>query len=452
MRSDRVLRRTGRGAGGIARIGLTLALVLAGGASARAEQPPAESAAVEPAPGETAPVEPAPVEPEPTKPAAVEPAPAKPSLEESARARPFRDSPLAVEVHGFVSQGFILSSGNNYLGNSKRGSFEFNEVGINFTKGLHDRLRVGVQFFARDLGAVGNYAPKVDWLYLDYRFADWLGLRAGRLKAPFGLYNEVNDIDSARVPVLLPQSVYPILNRDILLAQTGGELYGYLRMPPAGALEYRLYGGTLFIDPPVAQPPLSLKSFQVPYVFGGRLMWETPLDGLRLGGSVQQLRFDTAYTLPGMPPMPPSEITIGIPFVLWLGSFEYAAHDLLVAAEYGRWKADVETTIGPASKVDTVVNERYYVMAAYRVSPWFYPGVYYSRLVENVDKPMHRDNYQNDLALTFRFDLTTHWLLKLEGHYMNGTLDLAPALNDGTAKNVLKRDWGVFFAKTTAYF
>jgi hypothetical protein len=359
---------------------------------------------------------------------------------------------LGVDIHGFASQGFILSSGNNYLAESKRGSFEFNEVGVNFSKALGDRLRIGLQFFSRDLGAVGNYVPRVDWFNLDYRFSDWLGIRAGRLKAPFGLYNEVNDIDSARVPVLLPQSVYPILNRDILLAQTGGELYGYVRLNPVGALEYRLYGGTLFIDPPVAQPPLTLKKFDVPYVVGGRLMWEAPIEGLRMGGSVQALRFDTTYTLPAMPPMPPAELSIGIPFLLWLGSFEYAAHDLVLAAEYGRWRADLETTIGPVTKTETVVNERYYVMAAYRVSPWFFPGVYYSHLVDNLDKPTTRDNFQDDLALTFRFDLTEHWLVKLEGHYMHGTLDLAPALNDGRPKNQLQKDWGVLFLKTTAHF
>ena len=150
--------------------------------------------------------------------------------------------------------------------------------------------------------------------------------------------------------------------------------------------------------------------------------------------------------------MPPPEVGIGILFVLWLGSVEYAAHDFLFAAEYGRWKADVETTIGTVSKTETVVNERYYVMGAYRVSPWFYPGVYYSHLVENVDKLLSRDNFQDDFAMTFRFDLTAHWLIKLEGHYMHGTLDVAPELNGGTPKKLLQKDWGVFFLKTTAYF
>ncbi|MET0595587.1 MAG: hypothetical protein ABW133_23010, partial [Polyangiaceae bacterium] len=324
--------------------------------------------------------------------------------------------------------------------------------GINFSKALTDRLRVGLQLFARDLGAVGNYVPRLDWFNLDYRFADWLGIRAGRLKTPFGLYNEVNDVDSARVPVLLPQSVYPILNRDILLAQTGVEVYGYLPIRPAGAFEYRLYGGTLYLDPPVAKPPLALKNFQIPYVVGGRVMWEAPLEGLRLGGSLQALRFDTTYTLPAAPPAPPAEVKSGIPFLLWLGSFEYAAHDFLFAAEYGRWKADVELTLAGMTQSETVVNERYYVMGAYRVAPWFFPGVYYSHLVENVDKPMTRDNFQDDLALTLRFDLTSNWLLKLEGHYMHGTLDLSSDLNGGTPKNQLERDWAAFFAKTTAYF
>ena len=119
-----------------------------------------------------------------------------------------------VEIHGFVSQGFIASSGSNYLADSKQGSFEFSEVGINFSKQLTDRMRVGMQLFTHDLGPLGNYRTRFDWFYLDYRFWDWFGVRAGRTKLPFGLYNESSDIDAARVPVLLPSQFiqYPIVN------------------------------------------------------------------------------------------------------------------------------------------------------------------------------------------------------------------------------------------------
>jgi hypothetical protein len=41
-----------------------------------------------------------------------------------------------VEIHGFASTGYIISDKYNYLANSKDGTFEFNEAGINFSSSL----------------------------------------------------------------------------------------------------------------------------------------------------------------------------------------------------------------------------------------------------------------------------------------------------------------------------
>src|SRR5262249_39271932 len=68
------------------------------------------------------------------------------------------DSLLSIDVHAFVTQGFILSKSNNYLAlDTTKGSFQFSEVGLNFTKDLTDRLRLGLQLFAEDIGPSGNY-------------------------------------------------------------------------------------------------------------------------------------------------------------------------------------------------------------------------------------------------------------------------------------------------------
>src|SRR6187399_3000962 len=64
---------------------------------------------------------------------------------------------LPVDVHAFVSQGYMITTESNYIAHSRRGTFEFTEVGINFTKNISDDLRVGMQLFSRDLGTVGNY-------------------------------------------------------------------------------------------------------------------------------------------------------------------------------------------------------------------------------------------------------------------------------------------------------
>jgi hypothetical protein len=373
--------------------------------------------------------------------------------------------PLALQIHGFVSQGFLVSTGNNYLAESKRGSFEFTEVGLNVTQPLTDDLRVGLQLFARDLGRLGDYTVKADWFYIDYRYATWLGLRAGRVKLPFGLYNEVNDIDQARLPVLLPQSVYPVQNRDFLLAQTGVELYGYLPLGSGGALDYRLYGGTIYLEADIPpRSPYDLEELNIPYVAGGRLLWETPLPGLRAGGSVQflrldaDLRFGTATYGPlvddGMLPADfGGAVDIELPALLWVASIEYSHENLLLAAEYSRWHVETESSAPALFPESDTTHERLYGMGAYRINPWFQPGLYYSLYFPDVeDRSSTRAKAQHDVAASVRFDINAHWLVKLEAHYLRGTAALNSALNDGTSLVDLTRSWALFLVKTTAYF
>lgn len=378
------------------------------------------------------------------------------------------DDPSALQVHGFVSQGWIKTTKNNYLAQTERkqGSFDFTEVGINFTKPLGDRLRVGLQIFAHDLGPLGNYAPQLDWYYLDYRVTDWLGIRAGKTKLPWGLYNESNDVDAGRVPILLPQAVYPVSSREYLFAQTGAELYGLVPLGDAGELEYRAYGGTIFLNP--SDVSAQLKDFDVTYAGGGRLMWHPPVDGLQLGSSIQALRLQFNFTptaeqlanyeMAGqLPPDFGGIVTAKLPYRLWVASVEYQQQGLLLAAEIERSWARYETNlILPQTKV---VNHSGYVMASYQVAPWFTPGVYYSALFPNVHAerppgadPNPRSSYQHDVALTVRYDITPNWLVKLEGHYMHGTAGLQTALNNNHSRDSLSEDWGVFLLKTTGYF
>jgi hypothetical protein len=373
-------------------------------------------------------------------------------------------APLQIETHGFVSQGFILSTKNEYLAKSKKGSAEFSEVGINFSQSVTESLRIGVQLFAHDLGPIGNYHPEFDWYSLDYRAWDWLGIRVGRNKIPFGLYNEVNDIDVARVPILLPQSIYQVDHREFLFAQTGAELYGDVRLAAAGALEYRIYGGTLSGPPPLPPPPgITVSDVQIPYVYGGRLLWFTPLDGLLAGVSAQALRLDGAYDFdPNLRPVLEGAglVPVGLEYPTtvkfrvrrWVASLQYAAHDLDVSAEYSRWTGDFFSR-APTLFPPHIVNERYYAMASYRVSSWFVPGFYYSALFDNVEERHKRGGFQHDVAVTTRYDLNANWLVKLEGHVIHGTAALDNrALNGGLDRALLAPTWGLFLIKTTAYF
>jgi hypothetical protein len=209
-----------------------------------------------------------------------------------------------------------------------------------------------------------------------------------------------------------------------------------------------------------------LRGFDVPYEGGGRLMWRPPVDGLQLGMSGQLLRLDfdfvpTAeqtdqYQMAGQLPADfGGVISAKIPVKLWVASLEYQKEHLSLAAEYTRSYFDYETNlILPESKI---VNQGGYVMGAYQVASWFTPGIYYSATFPNIHAKTPpgadpRSSYQHDVAATLRYDITSNWLLKLEGHYMHGTAGLTTALNDNRPLDRLTKDWGVFLVKTTGYF
>jgi hypothetical protein len=278
-----------------------------------------------------------------------------------------------------------------------------------------------------------------------------LGWRAGRVKLPFGLYSDISDIDAARTPVLLPQSLYPQSNRYLLLGVTGGEVYGYVDLGRAGALDYRAVGGAIPIElPPQIGEPEQASALDIPYIASGRFTWETPLPGLHLAASLLVLKLNESVVFPSAPTVP----TLNVKDVIYgaIGSVEYAAHDLLLAVEYGQARSVLHDDNPSVVPQGATVDAGGYGLVSYRVSRWFQPSVYYSFFYANrnlgsqaQNGTTNDENVQDDLAGTLRFDLNNFWIVKLEGHYMHGTAALG-------AVPTAAVDWGLFLIKTTAYF
>ena len=371
-----------------------------------------------------------------------------------------------VQLHGFVSEGAFVTTSNEYIGSSSDGSLKLFEAGFNLSSEVADRLRVGLQVYARDFGALEDL-PRLDWAFLDYRWRSELGFRAGIIKMPFGLYNEYTDVDSARVSILMPQSMYSFVNRDVLLSHRGFALYGNHSMCAAGALEYQAWLGTLNI-PENALTVLgaTLDSYDVKYVTGAQLFWRTPLEGLRVGATYLRTSIDFSLTftqasidtlvMAGLVPADyDGKLVLSDRPITWIaGSTEFQRGPWLFAAEYSRAFTRVRTTpsIIPTTNRD---SEKFYGLATYRVSPSFELGTYYS--VNHLDAddrrghdPKYKENhnaYQRDLAATIRWDVNESWLWKLEGHFIDGTADLPVVRNPNP-----ERYWGLFLVRTTVTF
>lgn len=129
------------------------------------------------------------------------------------------------QVHGTLSQGFIYGSGNNYLTmDTSDGTAKWSEGAVNASVPIRDNFRAGVQVHSYLMGQLGRGTVQVDWAYADYRLKEWLGFRAGKLKAPLGLFGEVEDTDTLYNWAMLPQSVYEAEYRSYNVPVLGGEL------------------------------------------------------------------------------------------------------------------------------------------------------------------------------------------------------------------------------------
>ncbi|WP_207679021.1 hypothetical protein [Desulfonema magnum] len=373
-----------------------------------------------------------------------------------------------IGIHGFASTGYMKSNHNNYLIPTEEGSFEFNEAGINFTASVTNNIRVGMQLYSFDLGDVGNNDMKLDWAFLDYQWKEELGIRPGKFKTPFGLYNELQDYDMLRTSVLLPQSVYNRFLRETMVVQGLG-LYGNVSAGAAGTLAYDAYFGTEDIDTEgglgkFASAQGILKNCTIGHIFGGRIKWKTPLDGLLLSSSF--LEFEIVYDMEARTE-PVVKMEVSVPeWQLFIFSAKYGMGDMTIVGEYSRQSGDVTITqnlsnLGlpnPPPMEAGIYNEGYYGMISYRFTDWFEAGTYYSVYYPDPDDrdgenqaAMGKPDYtawQKDWTLSTRFDITDFWLVKLEVHFIDGVALCADADNpDGYEK-----DWTLFAVKTTFNF
>ncbi len=356
------------------------------------------------------------------------------------QAQEFRLLDRTVQVHGFVTQGFVYTNNNNWLTmNTSQGSGAMTDFGLNMSSQVTDKLRVGAQVYDRNLGQLGQYHPSLDWAVVDYRFKSWFGIRGGKVKTTLGLFTDTQDLGFLRVFALLPQSVYPTDLRDSTIAHLGGDMYGNIPLRHRlGDLSYTAYAGHRSDSIYSGYAYLALQ-YGVSYTnggaleYGGDLRWDTPLKGLLIG--VSRTDSDTSATATSHSPLDPSA-TVSYSAVSradWTNQFygEYTAGKLHIDSEYRRFLHEGSAFGG---ELQTTTDVRgWYVSGTYRVMKRLAVGSYYSHYsISNVSGgplaavlPSQTDtrlpaNHIYDKVITARVDLNKFWNLKLEGHFMNG--------------------------------
>lgn len=369
-----------------------------------------------------------------------------------------------LQVHGFISQGYIKTTKNNFFGHSNNaGSLDFREIGLTASLRPLPGLQFSGQLLHRRAGEGSEGGIHIDFGFLDYNFVNTplmeFGVRLGRMKNPFGFYNDTRDVPFTRPSVLLPQSIYFDRTRNLALASDGAQLYGESRtnwgnvtvqlgaaFPQVGDqdTETSIFGHMLTVQG-------DLKS-RLSYI--GRILYELPDGRLRLALSSAQL--NVGYD-PGRSDIFESGSFRFSPLIL---SAQYNAEHWSVTSEYAL-RYSRRHGFGNPRLDQSVTGESFYLQGIYRFLPGWeavlrYDLLFASRKDRNGKKfaaasshPAH-SQYAKDLTVGLRWNVTPAIMLSTEYHRVNGTAWLSPLDNpdvDSTEKN-----WNLFAAQISYRF
>ncbi len=338
-----------------------------------------------------------------------------------------------VQLHGFLSQGYLESWGNDFLGETRGGTFDFREIGVNLNGQLTDKFRLGGQVLYCDFAGGSNGKLRLDWLVADYHLTDPLGGRMGKIKLPMGLYNMERDSDFLRPLIFLPQSIYDETRRDSWQAHWGGEFYGNVNLGSLGDVDYQVFAGKIDYDD---DSLATLAATEIVsrynrgsgsdlttgdltrdnnYVYGGALFFNPSLEGLR--GALTFLSLDDETWIHDAPV---SSLRVRAKIV---ASLEYSWRQFSMTAEYSETdrvqKQFCVTTLDGWSRA-------WYLLLSYApVENLTFSLLYdeYYRLKGNDDAVGTRNLYpwRKDFGAAVRYDFSDNWTLKGEYHTLDGT-------------------------------
>lgn len=364
------------------------------------------------------------------------------------------------QLHGFVSQGYIYTTDNNFFGpSSDSGSFEYTELGLNISFLPTDRILATAQALGRQAGGAGSDL-ELDYALIDYRLPSServdAGFRFGRIKTPLGLYNDTRDVAFTRPSIILPQSIYFDRSREIALSGDGAMFYG----------ERRLQSGSISIEAEIVKPRVGnlekillgadrAGSMSGDPSFVSRLIFDSADEKLRLALSVLRVRHNYE---------PGENDPSGAGHVIFsprLFSLQYSAEKWISSFEYARRTFSFrDIAYIPVSEQ---TGESYYLQTQYNASRNTWAVARYDVLYQNVEdrsgsklesrtlgaRPGH-SQFAKDFTLGLRWQFWPNYMLALENHWIDGTAWLP--IEDNPEPGKTTQRWRMLMMLVSARF
>jgi hypothetical protein len=187
-----------------------------------------------------------------------------------------------LSVHGFMTQAYGISDGDQRLGIPAHGTADYRVAALQFRYDPSDRDAFLIQFSHERIGhsPLSDLEPAVDldWVFYERRFGENTVARVGKIRSPIGIYNEIRDVGTLLPLYRPPVTMY---GEQMYSSETvDGVMVGHYVPLGDWSLDVEAFFGSW------EYLQWDLTSFaHVDNGLGTQLWLRTPIQGLRVGAS-----------------------------------------------------------------------------------------------------------------------------------------------------------------------
>lgn len=321
-----------------------------------------------------------------------------------------------LEIHGYGHQGYLQSNDNAYLKSDNKGTWDYNALALVFTARIDDKSKIWAQLHNT------SEKSRLDWAYVDFQLTGNLAVRAGQIKMPFGLYNEIRDIKFLQLSTLEP-----------MLYQKASEMIDESFRGVSAIYDHNVGSGTLSWDTYLGQETdwegtgaETGRKFRL--IFGGRATYKPAVEGLKFMVSAYNSKVDDTEPLP---------LASGNKRV-WAVSADYTNNNFDVKAEYGKKKFFDEE------------SKTYYVQTGYTLNEYWTPFLRYDYIATDLAETNDPARYQKSKVLGLNYKINNNIAVRVENHWNKGYA--LPVASKEVVAGAGKNDWNMFVASISFIF
>lgn len=350
-----------------------------------------------------------------------------------------------IYINAYLGVGYATESANNFL-DSKKDENKLIEGALSLTYEYNNNISFAGQIAYREFGEYfTDKTLRIDYAEINYTdsFIDnsEQSLFIGRIKIPSGVYNSSRDTPITRPSIIMPQSTYLDLFRNLWLS-TDGIIFSSAHPIKNGFLEVSAGIGKLHLDDNfnnVALGGIALGHWKDGNIKVADIRYNSDnlLLGLSYNYAAPQYYSDSNDALPFVPignyisPI----INGGVEVSSYTAFIQYNVKRLELTSEY-TYRDIIVSGFIPTPPNDRPM-EGYYAQLKYAASPSLNLMIRYDKFYRYADEKNGVEipvlgkfptwyNNSTTSSVGFSYNINEHWSLIADVHYTEGSAWLPP--------------------------